>query len=60
MTVQELINALKAVENKKLHVYAAVGPATLLVSSVEIYDDAVEIWTRTEIVRDSSQKLQAI
>jgi hypothetical protein len=51
MNVRDLIRVLQAVENKDVHVYAAVGDATLLVTSVETYDDAVEIWTVREIKR---------
>jgi hypothetical protein len=51
MNVRELIKLLQAVENKDVHVYAAVKDACFLVSSVEAYDDAVEIWTRTEIIK---------
>jgi hypothetical protein len=51
MNVREMIKALQAVENKDLKVYAAVGGSCMLVSSVEIYDDAVEIWTEIAIRR---------
>jgi secreted protein with Ig-like and vWFA domain len=51
MNVREMIKALQAVENKDLKVYAAVGGSCMLVSSVEIYDDAIEIWTEIAIRR---------
>jgi hypothetical protein len=51
MTVREVIRALQEVENKDLWVYATVGGSCMLVSSIEPYDDAVEIWTETAIRR---------
>ena len=49
MNVRELIILLNTVENKDLPVFAAVGDHCLVSSSVEIYEDAVEIWTRSEV-----------
>lgn len=51
MNVREVIKALQAVENKDLKVYATVGGSCMLVSSIESYDDAVEIWTEIAIRR---------
>lgn len=45
-SVRELIELLNKIENKDTPVFAMVNDSCKLVTSVEEYEDAVELWAR--------------
>lgn len=46
MTVQELIDTLNNIYNKDTPVFAMVNESCKLITSVEEYEDAIELWAR--------------